>query len=244
MPRENKQKTLETKIRARALYETGKYTLQEIYNAVGTTNKTLDKWIHEDPNDIWQKGGVVNEVYDIEKIAHKNKILRNFKKDEEKIKEDVLTHKAKEDAIKEAQVIINIAEARNKLAKETLESLNKTKQYIDELIAKGKTATIIEEDIVFNGKKIEGATKTTKKGEHHKIAELTKAFEAYTKVLQGVGFLQQHQHFTQNNIKIEKDSDVQDNNETPNSILRLYKTIEQHRDSIENEQKQIKEVNK
>lgn len=56
MPKATKEETLKKKMQARALYELGKYTKQEIYGKVNIDHKTLSKWINEDPNDIWKAG--------------------------------------------------------------------------------------------------------------------------------------------------------------------------------------------
>lgn len=57
MPKATKEETLKKKMQARALYELGKYTKQEIYEKVKIDHKTLSKWINKDPSDIWKVGG-------------------------------------------------------------------------------------------------------------------------------------------------------------------------------------------
>lgn len=65
MPKATKEETLKKKVQARALYELGKYTKQEIYERVNIDHKTLTKWINEDINDIWKVGAKTNDAKEI-----------------------------------------------------------------------------------------------------------------------------------------------------------------------------------
>lgn len=57
MPRLSTEETLKKKTQARELIKSGKYkTKKEILEITGVAKETLDKWIVEDPNDIWVFG--------------------------------------------------------------------------------------------------------------------------------------------------------------------------------------------
>ena len=196
MPKAPKEQTLKVRLQARALFELGKYTLEEICEAIkksgGTlTRKTLAKWINEDPTVIWQiRNQAENRIYDAEKIVQKEKILKQFKKEELKIKDDIITQKAKEDATQEAIVLVNLERERNKQLIETLETNKLINKYIVSLLAKGKTGTLTEEDVMMHGKAVEGMKKQIKTIEEHKIGEVVQAGNLITKQLQGLGFYQ------------------------------------------------------
>ena len=82
MPKASKEETLKVKLQARALFELGKYTLEEICEAIkkrggSLSRQTLSKWINEDPTDIWQiRDQAENRIYEAEKIVQKEKILK------------------------------------------------------------------------------------------------------------------------------------------------------------------------
>ena len=62
MPRLSIEETLKKKIQARELIESGKYkTKKEVLKITGVAKETLDKWITENPNDIWQVQGISSE---------------------------------------------------------------------------------------------------------------------------------------------------------------------------------------
>jgi hypothetical protein len=72
VPKASKEDTLKVKIQARALYETGEYTQEQICEIIKKSGgklsrKTLIKWIKQDPNDMWQVMGKPNEKQ-LEKI--------------------------------------------------------------------------------------------------------------------------------------------------------------------------------
>jgi len=203
MPKANKKDTTKKKIQARALYELGKYKNRDIYEQVGIDHKTLKVWINENPNDIWQIRDLSeNRIYEAEKLVQTQKIMRNFKKEEDKIKDDVITKNAKKDATKEAMALVDLERERNRVLTKTLENAEYVNQYIVDTIRKGKTGTMTEEDIMLNGKRVEGGTKRIRTVEEHKIPELVRAGELIAKTLHGLGFLQtpQQQQNTQINI--------------------------------------------
>jgi hypothetical protein len=203
MPKANKKDTTKKKIQARALYELGKYKNRDIYEQVGIDHKTLKVWINENPNDIWQIRDLSeNRIYEAEKLVQTQKIMRNFKKEEDKIKDDVITKNAKKDATKEAMALVDLERERNRVLTKTLENAEYVNQYIVDTIRKGKTGTMMEEDIMLNGKRVEGGTKRIRTVEEHKIPELVRAGELIAKTLHGLGFLQtpQQQQNTQINI--------------------------------------------
>ena len=203
MPKANKKDTTKKKIQARALYELGKYKKRDIYEQVGIDHKTLKAWINENPNDIWQIRDLSeNRIYEAEKLVQTQKIMRNFKKEEDKIKDDVITQNAKKDATKEAMALVDLERERNRVLTKTLENADYVNQYIVDTIRKGKTGTMTEEDIMLNGKRVEGEIKRIRTVEEHKIPELVRAGELLAKTLQGLGFLQtpQQQQNTQINI--------------------------------------------
>ena len=202
MPKASKEQTLKVKLQARALFELGKYTQEEICKAIeksggSLTRKTLSKWINEDANDIWQVRDLAeNRIYDAQKIVQKEKILRNFKKDEVKIKDDIVTQQATQDATQEAMVLVDLERERNKYMKEGIESLYYAIHNLNELIRKGKTGRITEEDVIWEGRKMKdpetGQTlkKQIKTVQEHKIPDITRAVVVLTKTLHGVGFFQ------------------------------------------------------
>ena len=191
MPKATKEETLKKKMQARALYELGKYTKQEIYGKVNIDHKTLSKWINEDPNDIWKvRDPAENRIYDAQKIVHKAKILKQFKKEEEQIKDDIITTQAIETATEEAMVLLDLEKERNKLTKEMLESAYVVNQYIINLVQKGRTARLVEEDIISFGGVKTGEKKQTKTVEEHTIPDVVRAGELLTKQLYGLGILQ------------------------------------------------------
>jgi hypothetical protein len=196
MPRDSKEATLKVKLQARALYELGKYNHEQICESVkksggNLTRKTLAKWIKEDHADVWQIRDLAeNRIYDAQKIAHKAKIMKSFKKQEEQIKDDILTRQAIEDATNEAVVLIDLERERNKQLIETLETNKLINKYIINLLAKGKTGTLTEEDVMMHGKAVDGMKKQIKTIEEHKIGEVVQAGNLITKQLQGLGFYQ------------------------------------------------------
>ena len=196
MPKASKEETLKIKLQARALYELGKYTLEQICESIkksggNLTRKTLAKWINEDINDVWQIRDLAeNRIYDAQKIAHKAKIMKSFKKQEEQIKDDILTQQAIEDATNEAVILIDHERERNKQLIETLETNKLINKYIINLLAKGKTGTLTEEDVMMHGKAVDGMKKQIKTIEEHKIGEVVQAGNLITKQLQGLGFYQ------------------------------------------------------
>jgi hypothetical protein len=196
MPKASKEATLKVKLQARALYELGKYNHEQICESVkksggNLTRKTLAKWIKEDHADVWQIRDLAeNRIYDAQKIAHKAKIMKSFKKQEEQIKDDILTRQAIEDATNEAVILINLERERNKQLIETLETNKLINKYIINLLAKGKTGTLTEEDVMMHGKAVDGMKKQIKTIEEHKIGEVVQAGNLITKQLQGLGFYQ------------------------------------------------------
>lgn len=193
MPRLSAEQTLKKKIEARALIESGKCkTKKEVLKITGVAKQTLDAWIKEDPDDIWVFGSNVgkNRLYDAQKVVQKEKILKHFKKKEEKIKDDILVQKASEDAVQEAMVLIDLERERNKLTKEMLASAYAVNQYIISLINKEKTTKMVEEDVIWEGRKMEGLKKQIKTIEEHKIPDVVRAGELLTKQLYGLGVLQ------------------------------------------------------
>ena len=202
MPKASKEQTLKVKLQARALFELGKYTQEEICEAIkksggALTRKTLAKWINEDANDVWKVRDLTeNRIYDAQKIVHKEKILTQFKKQEEQIKDDIITKQATADATQEAIVLVNLEKERNKLTKETLENAYIVNQYILDLVKKGRTAKMVEEDVIWEGEKMKDRDtgqplkKQTKTVEEHKIPEVVRASEMIIKTLYGLGVLQ------------------------------------------------------
>jgi|LakMenE18May11ns_1017448.scaffolds.fasta_scaffold9614394_2 hypothetical protein len=196
MPKASREQTLKVKLQARALFELGKYTLEEICEAIkksggSVSRQTLAKWINEDANDVWQiRNPSENRIYDAQKIVHKEKIMKQFKKQEEQIKDDIITKQATVDATQEAIVLVNLEKERNKLTKETLENAYIVNQYILDLVKKGRTAKMVEEDIVSFGGVKTGEKKQTKTVEEHKIPEVVRASEMIIKTLYGLGVLQ------------------------------------------------------
>lgn len=196
MPKASKEATLKIKLQARALFELGKYNHEQICESVkksggNLTRKTLAKWIKEDHADVWQIRDLAeNRIYDAQKIAHKAKIMKSFKKQEEQIKDDILTRQAIEDATNEAVVLIDLERERNKQLIETLETNKLINKYIINLLAKGKTGTLTEEDVMMHGKAVDGMKKQIKTIEEHKIGEVVQAGNLITKQLQGLGFYQ------------------------------------------------------
>ena len=66
MPKASKEATLKVKTQARALFEIGKYTQEEICEIIkkdggSLTRKTLAKWVNEDVNDIWKTNKIIIE---------------------------------------------------------------------------------------------------------------------------------------------------------------------------------------
>lgn len=216
MPKASKEETIKKKIRARALYEKGGYTQEQIAKTVGITDKTLRGWIKEDANDVWKEGSLQSEVYDIAKINQKNKILRNFKKEEDKVKDDVLMQKAEEDGLNEAVEIINLTKERNKVMKTTLENASYINEYLINLVKKGKTAKITEEDVMLHGKAVEGMKKQIKTVEEHKVLEIVRACEMLGKTLHELGFF----------------APIPDNNNNTNTQQAIEYTAEQLQDVI------------
>ena len=196
MPKASKEQTLKIKLQARALFELGKYTQEEICEAIkksggSLSRQTLAKWTNEDANDVWKVRDLAeNRIYDAQKIVHKEKIMKQFKKQEEQIKDDIITKQATADATQEAIVLVNLEKERNKLTKETLENAYIVNQYILELVKKGRTAKMVEEDIVAEGGVKTGEKKQTKTVEEHKIPEVVRASEMIIKTLYGLGVLQ------------------------------------------------------
>ena len=237
MPKASKEETLKVKLQARALFELGKYTLEEICEAIkkrggSLSRQTLSKWINEDPTDIWQiRDQAENRIYEAEKIVQKEKILKQFKKEELKIKDDIITQKAKEDATQEAIGLVNLERERNKQLMETLETNKLINKYIINLLTKGKTGTLTEEDVMMHGKAVEGMKKQIKTIEEHKIGDVVQAGNLITKQLQGLGFYQTHptvaiQNNQTNNQGVEEKKDntlynvVQEDPEYQEFVLR------------------------
>jgi hypothetical protein len=195
MPKASKEQTLKVKLQARALFELGKYTQEEICEAIkksggSVSRQTLAKWIHEDANDVWKVRDLAeNRIYDAQKIVHKEKIMKQFKKEEERIKDDIITKQAEADATQEAIVLVNLEKERNKLTQITLENAYIVNQYILDLVKKGRTAKMVEEDIVSFGGVKTGEKKQTKTVEEHKIPEVVRASEMIIKTLYGLGVL-------------------------------------------------------
>lgn len=196
MPKASKEATMKAKLQARALFETGRYTQEQICDTIkksggALTRKTLAKWINEDANDVWKISNLAeNRIYDAEKIVQKEKILRNFKKEEHKIKDDIITRQAIKDATDEAIVLLNLEKERNKLTKETLENVYAVNKYVMDLMNKGSTAKLVEEDIISLGGQKTGEKKITKTVEAHKISEVAKLGELLIKQLYGLGLLE------------------------------------------------------
>jgi len=191
MPKATKEDTLKKKMQARVLFELGKYTDEDIAQKVNIDRKTLRKWKTQDANDVWKVRDLAeNRIYDAQKIVHKEKILKQFKKQEEQIKDDIITKQATADATQEAIVLVNLEKERNKLTKETLENAYIVNQYILDLVKKGRTAKMVEEDIVAEGGVKTGEKKQTKTVEEHKIPEVVRASEMIIKTLYGLGVLQ------------------------------------------------------
>lgn len=240
MPKASAEATLKVKIQARALFETGNYTQEEICNTIkknggSLTRKTLRAWINEDPDDIWQVRDLAeNRIYDAQKIVHKEKILKQFKKEEHKIKDDIIIQQATEDATQEAMVLINLEKERNKLLKDMLESAYVVNQYIVDLVKKGRTAKLIEEDVIFEGRKMkdpetqQALKKQTKTVEEHKIPDVVRAGELLTKQLYGLGFLQSQpaiaiqNNNTQNN---QQNAKVNLDDITEEDMQRAFKVV-------------------
>lgn len=170
-----------------------------------------------------------NRIYDAEKLVQTKKIMRNFKKEEEKIKDDIITTNAKKDATQEAMVLLDLERERNKVLTKTLENAEYVNQYIIDTIKKGKTGTLTEEDVMYNGKRLEGTKKQIRTVEEHKIPELVRAGELLTKTLQGLGFLQtpQQQQNTQINIGTQQTKDIIniDSQEIKQGIDRLHDNL-------------------
>ena len=194
MPKLSTEEALKKKIQVRALFESGKCkTKKEILEMTGVAKQTLDKWINEDPDDVWKvRDPAENRIYDAQKIVHKEKILKQFKKEEEQIKDDIITQKATADATQEAIVLVNLERERNKQLMETLETNKLINKYIINLLTKGKTGTLTEEDVMMHGKAVEGMKKQIKTIEEHKIGDVVQAGNLITKQLQGLGFYQTH----------------------------------------------------
>ena len=194
MPKLSTEEALKKKIQVRALFESGKCkTKKEILEMTGVAKQTLDKWINEDPDDVWKVRDLAeNRIYDAQKIVHKEKILKQFKKEEEQIKDDIITQKATADATQEAIVLVNLERERNKQLMETLETNKLINKYIINLLTKGKTGTLTEEDVMMHGKAVEGMKKQIKTIEEHKIGDVVQAGNLITKQLQGLGFYQTH----------------------------------------------------
>lgn len=223
MPKASAEATLKIKIQARALYETGKCTLEEICKTIkksggSLSRQTLAKWINEDANDVWKISNLgENKIYEAQKIVQKEKILKQFKKEEHKIKDDIITRQAIKDATDEAIVLLNLEKERNKLTKETLENVYAVNKYVMDLMNKGSTAKLVEEDIISLGGQKTGEKKITKTVEAHKISEIAKLGELLIKQLYGLGLLenarQRNNNNTNNNNLSSEESNLKDINE-------------------------------
>jgi len=229
MPRLSAEETLKKKIQARALIESGKCkTKKEVLEMTGVAKETLRFWMNEDPDDIWVFGSKAgeNRIYDAQKIVHKEKILKQFKKEEEQIKDDIITQKATKDATQQAIVLIDLEKECNKLTKKMLESAYIVNQYILDLVKKGRTAKMVVEDVIWEGQKMKdretGATlkKQIKTVEEHRIPDVVRAGELLTKHLYGLGVLRQNP-----TVAIQNNNTNIQNNDThtqENSILSEY----------------------
>ncbi len=244
MPKATAEETLKAKLQARALFEMGKYTMEEICKAIkksggSLSRQTLSKWVTEDANDVWKvTDKAENRIYDAQKIVHREKIMKQFKKDELKVKDDIITQKATEDATQEAIVLINLEKERNKLTKETLENAYAVNKYILNLIKKGETAKLVEEDIVSFGGKKPGEIKQTKTVEEHKIPEVVRASEMMIKTLFGLGVLQttpsvsvnnNNLNAQQNNTSVQQDTvqkTLQNIKQDPTDLINYVKSPE------------------
>lgn len=94
MPKPNKEMTTRVRLQARALFELGKYTQEEICEMIkkdggSLTRKTLAKWVNEDVNDIWKTNKIIIEPNYKAKYVKQKKEIADVKKTKEDNKKTI-----------------------------------------------------------------------------------------------------------------------------------------------------------
>lgn len=147
------------------------------------TRRTIERFAK---NGEWERGKT-KTIYDATKLIEKEKILTQFKKDNEKKADLILSKKAKQEGKKKAELILQSEnykiEMENKLAEVGMKYLDKFADALDN-IKNGKVVDTEIEGVVIddNGKPATLVTKTT--------VLRPKEFEKMVSMMQAFGILQ------------------------------------------------------
>ena len=148
------------------------------YN-IQLTRRTIERFAK---NGEWARGKT-KSIYDATKLIEKEKILTQFKKDNEKKADLILSQKAKQEGKKKAELILQSEnykiEMENKLAEVGMKYLDKFADALDN-IKNGKVVDTEIEGVVIdeNGKPANIIKKTTvlRPKEFEKIVAMMQAF--------------------------------------------------------------------
>lgn len=194
----------------KAKYETGKFTFLQLAEQYGVTDRTIKRFAE---GGKWKKGAEgVKELYDATKLVHQKKILSQFKKEEEKHADIVISNMAKEEGEKVALLTMQgetfkqqIEDKYAKIIMSFLDNVSTTQ----ELTKSGKVTDtefeylgkVVDKE---SGKEVLGTV--TKKTTTLRI----KDYPDLIKIGQGLGFLQtpQQQQNTQINIGTQQMQNV------------------------------------
>lgn len=143
------------------------------------TRRTIERFAK---NGEWERGKT-KTIYDATKLIEKEKILTQFKKDNEKKADLILSKKAKQEGKKKAELILQSEnykiEMENKLAEVGMKYLDKFADALDN-IKNGKVVDTEIEGVVIddNGKPATLVKKTTvlRPKEFEKIVSMMQAF--------------------------------------------------------------------
>lgn len=160
-------------------FESKAGTIQELATEYDVTREYLTRYAKAEK---WERGKT-KSIYDATKLIEKEKILTQFKKDNEKKADLTLSKKAKEEGKKKAELILQSEnykiEMENKLAEVGMKYLDKFSDALDN-IKNGKVVDTEVEGIVIddNGKPANIIKKTTvlRPKEFEKIVAMMQAF--------------------------------------------------------------------
>ncbi len=186
----------------KAKYETGKFTFLQLAEQYGVTDKTIKRFAK---SGQWKKGAEgVKELYDATKLVHQKKILSQFKKEEEKHADIIISNMAKEEGEKVALLTMQGETFKQQIEHKYAKAIMSLLDNISTTQELTKSGKVTDTEFEYLGKVVDKESgkevlgTVTRKTTTLRI----KDYPDLVKIGQGLGFLQtpQQQQNTQINI--------------------------------------------
>ena len=210
-------------------YETGKFTFQQLAEQYGVTDRTIKRFAE---SGKWKRDVEgVKALYDATKLVHQKKILSQFKKEEEKHADIVLSNMAKEEGEKIALLTMQSETFKQQIEHQYAKAMMSLLQNFNTTQELTKSGKVTDTEFEYLGKVVDKESGKEVLGTVvRKTTTLRiKDYPDLVKIGQGLGFLQtpQQQQNTQINIGTQQTKDIIniDSQEIKQGIDKLHDNL-------------------